>query len=104
MTMQNIEYDNEISDELWKKIEPLIPPSEPKKISGRPRKDDRKIMSGILYIFRTGSQWKALPRSYGAPSTVHDRFKEWQKAGLFDKMWKAGLLESDTKKKMECRK
>jgi len=61
-------------------------------------------MSGILYIFRTGSQWKALPRSYGAPSTVHDRFKEWQKAGLFDKMWKAGLLESDMKKKMDCRK
>jgi putative transposase len=57
-----MEYGNEISNELWKKIEPLLPTSEPKKISGRPRKDDRKIMSGIFYIFHTGSQWKSLPR------------------------------------------
>ena len=63
-------------------IEPLIPPSEPKKISGRCRKDDRKIMSGILYIFRTGSQWESIVKVYGAPSTVHDRFKESAKGGI----------------------
>jgi len=46
--------------------------TKPKKKSGRPRKDDRRIMSGILYVLLTGCQWKALPRFYGAPSTVHE--------------------------------
>ena len=98
MTTRKIGHDYEISDEFWKKIEPLIPPPKPKKKSGRPRKDDRKIMTAIFYILRTGCQWKALPRSLGASSTVHDRFQEWREAGLFEKMWKAGLMEYDMKK------
>ncbi|MDL5503208.1 MAG: IS5 family transposase [Candidatus Methanoperedens sp.] len=101
MTIRKIGHDYEISDDFWKKIEPLLPPPKPKKKSGRPRKEDRKIMSAIFYILRTGCQWKALPRSYGASSTVHDRFQEWQRAGLFEKMWEAGLLEYDIKKGLE---
>ena len=69
-----------------------------------PRKDDRKIMSGIFYIFQTGSPWNSLPRVYGSPSTVHDRFLKWKKAGLFDRMVKAGLLEHDIKERMDSRK
>jgi transposase len=42
-----------------------------------------------------------LPRFYGAPSTVRDRFQEWQKSGFFEKMWQAGLLEYDTKNGLE---
>ena len=61
-------------------------------------------MSGIFYIFHTRSQWKSLPRVYGAPSTVHDRFKEWKKAGLFDRMLKAGLLKCDIKERFNSRK
>ncbi len=72
MTTRKIGHEFEISDELWKKIEPLLPPPKPKKKSGRPRKDDRKIMTAIFYILRTGCQWKVLPRSLGASSTVHD--------------------------------
>jgi putative transposase len=53
--------------------------------------DDRKAMTAIFYILRTGCQWKALPRSLGAPSTVHDRFQEWRKAGVFQRMWEEGL-------------
>jgi putative transposase len=59
---------------------------------------DRKMMTAIFYIVRTGCQWKALPRSLGTPNTVHDRFQEWREAGLFEKMWKAGLMEYDDKK------
>ncbi len=55
-------------------------------------------MSGIFYALRTGCQWKALPRIYGASSTIHDRFQEWQKAGLFERMWQAGLLDYDNEK------
>ncbi|MCC4772077.1 IS5 family transposase, partial [Methanosarcina sp. DH2] len=93
--------DYEISDEFWNKIKALLPLSKPKKKAGRPRKDDKRILSGIFYLLRTGCQWKSLPRFYGAPSTVHDRFQEWQKAGLFETMWKAGLLEYDNKKGLE---
>jgi len=54
-------------------------------------------MTAIFYVLRTGCQWKALPRSLGAPSTVHDRFQEWREAGVFEKLWRAGVLEYDEK-------
>jgi putative transposase len=62
--------------------------------------DDRKAMTAIFYVLRTGCQWNALPRTLGASSTVHDRFQEWQRAGLFEALWKAGLIEYDIKKKL----
>jgi transposase len=52
--------------------------------------DDRKAMSAIFYVLRTGCQWNALPRSLGASSTVHDRFQEWRKDGVFKRM--CGLM------------
>ena len=87
----------QIPDELWERIKPLLPAPKPKKKPGRPRMDDRKAMTAIFYVLRTGCQWKALPRSLGAPSTVHDRFQEWRKAGVFEKLWRAGVLEYDAK-------
>ncbi len=63
--------------------------------------DDRKAMNAIFYVLRTGCQWNALPRSLGASSTVHDRFQEWRKAGVFEKIWREGLLEYDSKKGIE---
>ena len=101
MTRRKNGHDYEISDKLWNKIKPLLPLPKPKKKPGRPRKDDRKIMSGIFYVLLTGCQWKLLPRFYGAPSTVHDRFQEWRKSSLFEKMWKAGLLDYDKNKGLE---
>jgi len=96
--MRNIGQDYQIPDELWKKIEYLLPSPKPKKKLGRPRENDRKMMNAIYYILRTGCQWKALPRVFGAPSTVHDRFKEWCQAGFFENLWKKGLFEYDKKK------
>lgn len=90
-----------LCDELWERIKPLIPVPKKKKVAGRPRMDDRRAMTAILYVLRTGCQWRALPRSLGAGSTVHDRFQEWVEAGVFDKMWKAGLMEFDAKKKLD---
>ena len=75
MTKLKIVQDYEISEDYWKKIEPLLSVPKPKKKSGRPRKGDRKIMSGISYLLVTSCQWKALPRFYGAPSTVHIDFR-----------------------------
>ena len=91
-----------LTDELWEKIKPYIPGERPgKKKPGRTRMDDRKAMQAILYIHRTGIQWNALPRSLGAYSTVHDRFQEWQQAGVFEQLMKAGLVEYDEKKRYQ---
>jgi transposase len=57
--------------------------------------DARQIFSGIVYVLRTGCQWKALPREYGAASSVHKYFQDWQTAGFFLRIWQAGLAEYD---------
>jgi putative transposase len=76
-----------IPDVVWDRIiAVLLSPSirrKKKKKAGRPRMDDRKAMSAIFYVLRTGCQSNALPRSLGASSTVYDRFQEWRKAGVF---------------------
>lgn len=89
-----IDSSYEIPDALWNRIILLLLPKTKckKKQIGRPRMDDRKAMTAIFYIIRTGCQWKALPqRSLGASSTVHDRFQQWRKKdGIFKQMW--GLM------------
>jgi transposase len=81
----------EIPDVIWNRIIPLLPPPKKKKKVGRLRMNDRKAMNAIFYVLRTGCQWNALPRSLGASSTVHDRFQDWRKAGVFKRMWIDGL-------------
>ena len=90
---QNEAY--QIPDPLWERIEPLLPPRLPGSRGGRPRMDDRRAMEAILYVFRTDCRWKDIPRSFGASSTVHRRFQEWREAGVFQRMWRAGLLTYD---------
>ena len=85
----------QISDALWKRIVPLLPRPKPKKKAGRPRMDDRQAMTAIFYVLRTGIQWKALPRSLGAASTVHDRFQAWEAARVFRRLWQARLEAYD---------
>ena len=90
-----------LSDADWERIRLLLPrrKRKRKKVGGRPPMDDRKAMTAILYVLRTGCQWKALPRSLGVGSTVHLRFQQWVEAKVFKKMWKAGLLELVEKKR-----
>ena len=54
-------------------------------------------MDGICFLLRTGCQWKALPRCFGAPSTVHARFVQWREAGVFEQLWRVGLREFDAR-------
>lgn len=84
-------------DGLWEWAKLLLPPERPHPEGGRPRAPARHCMDGIFFVLRTGCQWKALPRCFGAASTVHDRFQEWRAAGVFERLWRAGLVEYDTR-------
>ena len=95
--LTGVESAYEIPDVLWDRISSLLPLRKRKKKAGRPRMNDRKTMSAIFYVLRTGCQWNALPRSLGASSTVHDRFQEWRSAGVFRRMWIDGLSVYDKK-------
>jgi putative transposase len=76
--LTGVESAYEISDVLWDRIFSLLPLCKRKKKAGPPRMNDRKAMSAIFYVLRTGCQWNPLPRSLGASSTVDDRFQEWR--------------------------
>ena len=84
--------------EMWQRIEPLVPRLRKHRKGGRPWIDNRRIADGIFYVLRTGCQWKAVPREFGSGSTLHRRFQHWVKAGVFRRLWKAGLLEYDQRK------
>jgi transposase len=73
-----------ISDNLWNKIKTLLPKKKIKQ--GRPCVDQKRCLEGILFILKTGAQWRYLPKCFGPPSTVHGTFMRWAKAGVFDRI------------------
>jgi transposase len=86
-----------IPDELWKQMEPLLPPGKPHPLGcHNPRVPNRNAMNAILFVLRTGCQWNAL-NSTGicSSSSAHRRFLEWTEAGVFEEFWKRGLLKYD---------
>lgn len=94
----------QVSDEFWEQVAPLIPkrqrdPQRPYKIkpgSGRKPLPPRQVFEAILFVLRTGIQWKALPKApFGSGSSVHQYFQEWEAAGLFEALWQKGLGEYD---------
>jgi putative transposase len=87
-----------ISDELWAVLEPLLPVRvNPHRFGGgRPRGPDRRCADAIFDVLRTGSQWEALNETeLCAKSTAHDRFTAWVEAGVFLKLWQAGVEQFD---------
>ena len=83
----------EVPDGLWERIAPILVVDKPRKKSGRPRVEARPIFNGLIWLARTGSQWSAIPRAYGAKSTVHERFTEWMAHGCLNAAWAALLKE-----------
>ncbi len=92
-----------VSDELWGRVEPLIP--TPARVEGREYRrrpgagrkpaSARRMFEGMVYVLRTGCQWKAVPKEYGSGSPIHRYFLAWEAAGVFLKLWQAGLAEYD---------
>jgi len=85
----------QVSDALWERVEPLVPPSPSRARGGRPRLPDRQVFAAIVYVLRTGIQWNALPRDLGSSSTVHARFQAWVRAGCFAALWEAEVADDD---------
>ena len=87
-----------ISDELWDRISTLFPTEKPNNTIGRPAIPFRKVMDGILYVLRTGCQWKMLPKEYSSGSTCHRRFQQWVRKDVFKNIWMVLLKEYDHNK------
>ena len=80
--MRTHHYPSDITDEQWALIEPHIPPVHP---GGRPRKTDvRDLLDAVLYILRTGCQWRYLPVDFPPKSTVWRYFDQWRRDGTLD--------------------
>lgn len=76
-----------ISDNQWEVISSLLPlPKSGEGLKGRPSKDHREVLNGVLWICRTGAQWNEMPSKYPPYQTCHRYFQKWVKAGVWDKV------------------
>jgi transposase len=74
----------DLTDEQWAILKPLIPiPPRRADGRGRPWRDAREVLNGILWILRTGAQWNDLPARYPPYQTGHRRFQQWVRSGVF---------------------
>jgi transposase len=73
---------HEVSDEEWAILDSVIPKSKAK--TGRPARDRRTMLNGLLWILCTGAQWRDLPERFGPWETVYGTFNKWRTAGVFD--------------------
>ena len=76
-----------MSDLIWlsaaqmRRIEPYFPLSH-----GVPRVDDRRVISGIIFVIRNGLRWRDVPAAYGPHKTIYNRFIRWSRMGVFNKI------------------
>lgn len=84
-----------LSDQAWAAIQPHLPHGRP----GKPRVDDRRVISGILHVLKTGCRWRDCPAAYGPATTVYNRYNRWSGRGvwqrLFEKMAAAGPIPEE---------
>lgn len=81
-----VDKDWRIPDELWLRLEPLLPKRRRSRKGGRPRLEYRSVMDGIFYVLRTGCQWKAAPKEFGSGSSLHRYFQVWVAWGVFRRL------------------
>lgn len=70
-----------LSEAQMRRIEPYFPLSH-----GVPRVDDRRVLSGILFVIRNGLRWRDAPREYGPHKTIYNRFIRWSRLGVFNRI------------------
>ena len=81
-----------LSDEAWTALSPHLPRGRP----GKPRVDDRRVISGILHVLKTGCRWRDVPPVYGPPTTIYNCYNRWSQRRvwqrIFEKMAAAGPI------------
>ena len=87
---------HELSDAQWARLAPLLPPQH-RAGRGRPAKDHRTVVDGIVWRLATGVPWRDLPERYGPWRTVYSRFRRWQRAGVWDRVLAALQAEADAR-------
>ena len=92
------EVPMELTDRQWEFIEPLLPAprSGPGK-KGRPQRNNREVLNGILWILRTGAPWKDMPERYPSYQTCHRRLQHWSRDGTLENILTA--LAQDLKER-----
>lgn len=80
----NPQRRHELTDDQWTALENLLPPQRP--APGRPAKDHRTVLNGIVWILRSGAPWRDLPERYGSWQTVYSRFRRWRESGMWDRI------------------
>jgi transposase len=88
----------DLSDQQWQQLQPLLPPQKP--TTGRPAKDHRTIINGILWVLRTGAPWRDLPERYGPWPTVASRFYRWRQDGLWERLLASVQQQSNIRGKV----
>jgi transposase len=78
-----------LSDEAWAVIDPHLPKNQP----GARRVDDRRVISGILHVLKTGCRWRDCPAEYGPHTTIYNRFNRWSARLIWQRIF-AALVES----------
>ncbi|MBM3623018.1 MAG: IS5 family transposase [Alphaproteobacteria bacterium] len=74
-----------LDDDQWQQIEPHLPTD----VRGKDRVDDRRVISGILHVLRSGCRWKDCPPQYGPHTTIYNRFSRWAERGIWEKLFRA---------------
>ena len=81
-----------MTDEVWERIEPLLP--APNRM-GRPRRSDREVLEGILWVLKTGARWRDIPKPLPSATTCWRRLATWEERGVWDDLWRAFLETLD---------
>jgi putative transposase len=81
--MRTQRYDTDLTDEQFALLEPLLPKPKP---TGRPRADLREVLNAILYLVRSGCQWRLLPHDFPPWSTVHTWYRRWRNDGTWERL------------------
>ena len=85
----------ELTDTEYSQIEKLLPPERNGK-QGRPSKDNRTMLNGIIWIARSGAPWRDLPERYGPWQSVYSRFRKWIEDGILDNIFRVLTIDADT--------
>ena len=84
----------ELTDEEWNQVYALLP-SERTGRKGRPAKDNRSMINGMVWIARSGAAWRDLPERYGPWESVYSRFRKWTEDGILDNVFRVLTLDAD---------